>query len=664
MSVSPDGQRLAVRGHFGIWVFDVATGEVIWREPYNGVYDGYCHAYAFSSINTIVKCHIHADWSRSFTHYHIPSNRIECKTQLAVTHPYPTFSTDGTLFLTLEPKTLIVNDVKSGKVLVRIPAPDLNRGHSIHFSPNNRTVVVVNSNGLILFYDRILGGETGRIKRTSSPKYVQFSADGSSFLTIWDSILYCYDSLTGTLIRKIMLKEQCEIFAMTPDGELFTLRSDKTGIDILNVVTNQYRPAISLSGIQPIHLTMTQNGKTLFAMTNFGGILVYDVATGKRLPQSASAETESSFHYPYSVSFPGHSHDRIIERTGTWTVWDTSTGRQIIIPQPPDRTKIDLSRDGTKTLEVDKDTIQIRDAASREKIQQLSLRGLPELKHVAFSNDGTAVVGYSESAIVSINISSGKVDIKQLPKTVKFEYPTYADDGRRIAVFQSLTIDGIMKWKLTIHDLNSHPSEWVVDQPLDGNTSPFAFCRNDSLLLVCSYVRSSNSDNYKQYVDCYDVSTHKLRHRISALNAYAVSPDGRFVLLALPDQSLSIIEVATGKVRSSFPYPKFDSIRSAEFSPDSQRLATKMYSGVLYIWDLNTSEIATTEPDEVGLENAWADLGAIAATIGFQAIRQLSKYPAKSLPFLAGKLSPATALNLDHVAVWLTQLDAPDYDSR
>ena len=70
MLVSPDGLRLAVRGHVGIWVFDVATGRVIWREHYNGVYDGYCHAYTFSSSDTIVKCHIHADWSRSFTHFH------------------------------------------------------------------------------------------------------------------------------------------------------------------------------------------------------------------------------------------------------------------------------------------------------------------------------------------------------------------------------------------------------------------------------------------------------------------------------------------------------------------------------------------------------------------------------------------------------------------
>ena len=493
MLVSPDGLRLAVRGHVGIWVFDVATGRVIWREHYNGVYDGYCHAYTFSSSDTIVKCHIHADWSRSFTHFHIPSNRIESKSQLPATHPYPTFSPDGTLFICTEPKTLIVNDVKSGKVLVRIPAPDLNRGHSIHFSPNNRTVVVVNSNGLILFYDRILGGETGRIKRSSSPKHVQFSADGSSFLTIWDSILYCYDSMTGTLTRKIMLKEQCEIFAMTPNGELFTLRSDKTGIDILNVETNPYRPAIALSGMQPLHLTMTQNGKTLFAMTNFGGIVAYDVATGERLPQSASTETESSFHCPYSLSFLRHSHDRIVERTRTWAVWDISTGRRTIIPQPPDRTKIDLSRDGTKTMEVDKDTIQIRDVASLAKIQQLPLRGLPELKHVAFSNDGTAIVGYSESAIVSIHISSGKVDIKQLPKTVKFEYPTYADDGRRIAVFEYGLLDNVIKSKLTIHDLNARQSEWKIEQPSAGNTTPLAFSRNDNLLFLSKLHTQSRS---------------------------------------------------------------------------------------------------------------------------------------------------------------------------
>ncbi len=409
---------------------------------------------------------------------------------------------------------------------------------------------------------------------------------------------------------------------------------------------------------------MTQNGKTLFAMTNFGGIVAYDVATGERLPQSASTETESSFHCPYSLSFLRHSHDRIVERTRTWAVWDISTGRRTIIPQPPDRTKIDLSRDGTKTLEVDKDTIQIRDVASRAIIQQLPLRGLPELKHVAFSNDGTAVVGYSESAIVSINISSGKVDVKHLPKTVKFEYPTYADDGRRIAVFERGSIDNVIKSKLTIHDLNARQSEWKIEQPFSGVSSPFAFTRNDSLLLVNRYVRSSNSDNYKQYVDCYDVSTRKLRHRISDLNAYTVSPDGRFVLSTLPEYSLSIIEVATGKVRMSFQYPKFDSIWNAEFSPDSQRLATKMCSGVLYVWDLNTGEVPTTEPDEVGLENAWAGLGTIDAAIGFQAIRRLSKYPAKSLPFLAGKLSPASALNLDRVEVWLMQLDAPDYDTR
>ena len=493
MLVSPDGQRLAVDGYVGIWVFHIASGEVIWREPYNGVRKGSCRAYAFSGPDAIVNCRMNIDWSSTIIRYHIPTNRIECEIHLPAFNLRAAISSDGTQYITTESKTLVVNDAKSGKVLVRIPAPDLNSGHSIHFSPNNRTVVVVNSNGLILFYDRILGGETGRIKRSSSPKHVQFSADGSSFLMIWDSILYCYDCQTGTLTRKITLKEQCEIFAMTPNGELFTLRSDKTGIDILNVVTNQYRSAILLSDIQPIHMTMTQDGKTLFVLSDRGAILAYDVATGKRLPQSASIENESSFHYPYSLSFLPHSHDRIIERTRTWAVWDVSTGRRTIIPQPPDRTKIDLSRDGTKTMEVDKDTIQIRDVASLAKIQQLPLRGLPELKHVAFSNDGTAIVGYSESAIVSIHISSGKVDIKQLPKTVKFEYPTYADDGRRIAVFEYGLLDNVIKSKLTIHDLNARQSEWKIEQPSAGNTTPLAFSRNDNLLFLSKLHTQSRS---------------------------------------------------------------------------------------------------------------------------------------------------------------------------
>ena len=92
-------------------------------------------------------------------------------------------------------------------------------------------------------------------------------------------------------------------------------------------------------------------------------------------------------------------------------------------------------------------------------------------------------------------------------------------------------------------------------------------------------------------------------------------------------------------------------------------MATRLVSGKIYIWDAYHSEETLTELDRDSLENAWCDLGSIDAKVGFRAICHFAKFPAKSLPFLIGKLPPEQ-MSADAISLWLDQLDARDFATR
>ena len=96
------------------------------------------------------------------------------------------------------------------------------------------------------------------------------------------------------------------------------------------------------------------------------------------------------------------------------------------------------------------------------------------------------------------------------------------------------------------------------------------------------------------------------------------------------EKRFKFIEVATGRERAAFDLPGGYRLTDMAYSPDSQRMATRMSSGKIYIWDVYHSEEILPELDRDLLENAWCDLGSIDAKVGFRAICQFAKFPAKS----------------------------------
>ena len=89
---------------------------------------------------------------------------------------------------------------------------------------------------------------------------------------------------------------------------------------------------------------------------------------------------------------------------------------------------------------------------------------------------------------------------------------------------------------------------------------------------------------------------HAPAHRLStgeAVQALALSRDGRFAAAAMADNTIQIWEAAAGKKRMTLKGHS-DRITSIAFSPDSRRVVTSSWDGTAKIWNLRTGRETAT----------------------------------------------------------------------
>jgi WD40 repeat protein len=100
---------------------------------------------------------------------------------------------------------------------------------------------------------------------------------------------------------------------------------------------------------------------------------------------------------------------------------------------------------------------------------------------------------------------------------------------------------------------------------------------------------STGEPEQKGTITVWELSTRKAlwtHEEKTGIPAVAFAPDGQTIAIAVYDQTAKVLDVATGKEKTTLPHPK--EVRAVAFSPDGKRLATACWDRVVRVWDLAT----------------------------------------------------------------------------
>jgi hypothetical protein len=159
----------------------------------------------------------------------------------------------------------------------------------------------------------------------------------------------------------------------------------------------------------------------------------------------------------------------------------------------------------------------------------------------------------------------------------------------------------------------------------------------------------------------FDVATGRVRRRVAVGRRWlGTSADGRTIAVATDNQTLELIEVATGAQRCVFKPP--GALAWAIFSPDGRRLVTDGGNGAAWLWDLTGGVKAGLAAVE--LADRWRDLAGADSGSANWALWKLALSPQESLPLLREQLRPAVLASAGLTMRAIADLNDDDFAVR
>lgn len=659
MVLSPDGKCLAAAGFLGVRVFEVATGNAIWKKPktHEGITSQY-GSITFLSSNIIATiCEEDRIYSLIYRHC-IVTNRIVSKTKIrSNTKRNYTFSPDGLLVATSDGTQLVIYDATNGKMIRRLQTPARKSVSDITFSPNGKTLFAIIDDLQIVFYDRLLGCEVTRADVDLVIGQPRYNSDGSKVIGLAAyNFFETVDTRTGKRVGRLKSSntDRLKQFQISCRDEIVVQEVNRYDIRVAQFRTGKQLDSF-LCDFRIRNMILSHDDKTLFVASYEGAIAVYDFATRQKQSQSADTDIELSLR---SYFYPRlrYSDDHRLTSIGHQTYfWNTATGRRSDFDHNVKDWR-DVSPDGMQLLTIDKQGVSERSVLTGLISKQYASHQISNLKDVDYSDDGSAIVGYGDKQIVSWNRSTKRLDIQPI---AKWKDRVFSGDGTRFAWTTEIN-DDPKRYELGCTPMNKGEKTWKTQFTSDFEPTVHKFSRNGNRLFV-----TISTADYDFFVDCYCPATGRRLHHFACQNWYlkTFSPDARCIAVTEYEKRFKFIEVATGRERAAFDLPDGYLALDLAYSPDSQRLATRMVSGKIYIWDVFHNEATLREFDRDSIVKAWCDLGSLDAKVGFRAICHFAKFPAQSLPFLIEKLPPER-MSADAISLWLDQLDARDFALR
>jgi WD40 repeat protein len=459
--LSPDGLRVAMMDTDGCKVFDLRTGELLWKlgATTGAVFDN--SRYSPDGRQMLV----HGGRKASFPWIADPKTGsqvgvLKAGTQAGLFSTVGAFSPDGEQILTVSGPEIKFWDA------ARVEADSTEQtawgGAAVAFNRDGSRLL--SSPSPAILWDTRTGGQIetyglrrrrqsdGTVKTVQVPAAITFSADGRVFLSAVESepVRLC-GSQSGQVLREFGDPWQDDPSALSPSGDLvLTGGHGQPDCEIWDAATGTKDKTIHLDG-RPLEASFGPDGLRVAIRSTSagaGGLFgppkfhLWDLQNDLRL---ASSEGRSCVFSPDGryVAFDQ-------------SLWDARTGQDLHVPfgafSPDSRLVLSLPSEGSQELEV-WDCVGLRRVAT--------LQGhTAQIRDFCVSPDATKIASASDDSTVRLWVSETGRAVGILSHSLPVEACRFSGDGRYL---YSVTRDKL----LTIWDIGSGShSEIIACLPL------------------------------------------------------------------------------------------------------------------------------------------------------------------------------------------------------
>jgi RNA polymerase sigma factor (sigma-70 family) len=507
-------------------------------------------------------------------------------------HPWVKFSPDGKMLVSKDGGNVRLWEVASGKEIRRLL--DVRAAGGIGLVPQG------NPQGQ--------GGMPANGPAPGVPRNAAFSPDGKIVAVGFGSgvevgypnpdhlskaSVCLWETLTGKLIREIVVKAEVRAVAFSPDGKTLAAaisdyRKPDYLIHLYDWTTGKKIGELVGHSRDVCSLAFAPDGKTLASAARDGTIRLWDPATGKDLRpddgNQASAGTIAVSPDGKTVATAGLDNNTIV-------LWEATTGkviRRIAAPPPakPDALprfalykervwSLAFSPDGKMLASGSGDTsIYLWNPATGQQIRRLD--GHKHwVRSVAFSADGKLLASGSEDKTVALWDPATGQRLRQLAGH---------DHGVRSV---ALSRDG----KVLASGSEHLVLLWdpATGKPIPHQAGKLAF---DAISMAFSpdgkYVAvGGGHGSFETHV--IELATGKEIGRCphkDGIWSVAFSPDGKMVASVGHDHKVFVLDVATGKLIHGFD-PQQGPLFAVAFSPDSKTLFSGGEDTTVLLWDVD-----------------------------------------------------------------------------
>ena len=540
VAFSPDGQRLAVASHIGVWLYDVATS----RELVLFKNERQVQSVAFSPDGTTLAVALQNSrvqlWDVA-TRRNIVTLEGHTSSLSSVA-----FSSDGTILASASyDNTVKLWNAATGENIATLEG-HTRQVNSVGFSPNGATLASASDDGRIKLWNVATGKNTATHLHGLVVNSVAFSPDGITLASGADSgdserrtgTVKLWNIATGKNTATLRHIDEVRSVVFSPDGATLASASDDGRVNLWNVATqNSVGFEGHTDGVSSV--VFSPDGTTLASGVWGGMVNLWNVAEKRNIATLEGHEWADV----KSVAF---SPDGKTLATGTFEkvdLWDIATQKKIItFGGLPDVLSVAFSPDGiTLAAGTQGNRVRLWNIATEELITSLSGHTTEgDVRSVAFSPNGALLASGSTDGMIYLWDMATRRNITTLEHTTMgwVNAVAFSPDGATLASGNGAW-EGVGKVKL-----------WNV-----------ATRRNIATLEVHEFLR----------IDVTSV---------------AFSPDGTTLAVALENGWVQLWDVATRRNIVTLEGHTYYG-ESVSFSPDGTMLASGAGDGTIMLWDMS-----------------------------------------------------------------------------